>query len=491
MSGHEVSPRLELALAGDTSPLPAVLRPGMHLAGRYELIEEIGRGGMGQVFRAHDEALGRDVAIKVLDRSASGDTDFEEATAHEARAVARLVHHGIVTVFDVGSHEGHRFLVMELVTGRPLGELLREEGPPAPARAAGIAAEVAEALAYAHRHGVLHCDVKPQNIIVLPDGGTKLVDFGIARAASATATLSSEEIYGSVPYLAPEQVRGERLDGRTDIYALGAVLYEMLVGRPPFEGRNVAAALAQRLTADPPSPRASNRAVSPALDRVVLTALGREPDRRFADAVQLRDALRGVAQMAESETVRIDRTAVVGPADRGASAPPRQDWPEAFTLSRANRSVRPAPAAGRSAPAGRLVGGAAGSPRPTLGRRELDELDAGPGRRKGLPLPLLAGAAALVLALLLGAVLFRSFGQGAGAVAGAGDGSGLPGEGWATFSKASCEWSNVRTPPGICFGERQAGFRVRVLKRDGERWEIWDPTTQNIAYVDRDALLRE
>ncbi len=208
--------------------------PGSLFAGRYRLREQVGVGGMGRVYRAHDEVLDRDVAVKLLDERASADADVSRACAEEARAAARLARPGIARVFDSGIQDGRGFVVMELVSGRTLEQILRGRGRLAPFEAAEIAARVAAALEYAHRQGVVHCDVKPHNIILAPDGTPKLVDFGIARVASTTGSLAADEIRGSAPYVSPEQVRGEAVDGRADIYGLGAVLYELLTGRPPF-----------------------------------------------------------------------------------------------------------------------------------------------------------------------------------------------------------------------------------------------------------------
>lgn len=277
-------------------------RPDTRLAGRYVLHEQIGHGGMGRVFRARDTVLDRDVAVKVLEEA---DEDLAHACAREARAAARLAHPGIVKVFDSGHYDGCRFVVMEYVPGPTLRAILDRRRTLAPTEAITFAAKVADALDHAHGHGVVHCDVKPQNILLGPGGVPKLVDFGIARVATTTATLlNGEDERGSALYVAPEQVSGAPVDGRTDVYSLGVVLYEMLVGRPPFEGANVVALIMQRLVVDPPSLRALNPAVPPDVERVVLTALARESARRYASAADFRDAMRAVAGVAVAETGR-------------------------------------------------------------------------------------------------------------------------------------------------------------------------------------------
>ncbi len=298
------------------------LTPGARLAGRYRLLEEIGAGSMGRVYRAHDELLGRDVAIKLLDLTSSGTGDVAATYLREAQTVASLGHPGIARIFDAGSVDRHAFIAMELVPGRTLRDLLRERGRLDPTEAARLAAQIADALAAAHRQGIVHCDVKPQNVLVTPDGTAKLVDFGIARATSVTATAPTGEIRGSAAYLAPEQARGDGVDDRTDVYALGAVLYELLVGRPPFGGPSLAAVLSQRLVADPLPPRALDPTIPPALERVVLTALARDPAERFPDAGAFRDVLRAAGEA----TWVIPPVAAAG--QRGASPwPVGWRWP--------------------------------------------------------------------------------------------------------------------------------------------------------------------
>jgi hypothetical protein len=417
---------------------------GDRLLDRYALRAELGRGSMGRVYRAHDELLGRDVAIKILAHAAEGgaDAEFRGALGREARAAARLVHPGIATLFDVGEQDGHAFLVMELAEGRSLREVLGVEGALAPARAVEIAIKVADALSYAHGEGLVHCDVKPLNIVVADDGRAKLVDFGVACAATTTGAFSRDELYGSLPYLAPEQVLGERPDARTDVYALGAVLYEMLAGRPPFDDPDATTLLRRRLEEDPPTLGSLTRTVTPELEEVVTRALSRDPADRYATAGELRDELRALLptlSVAGQDTVRIDPRLVGAVARRGARH------------ARAAPDVRPAAPSRRAGwlPGGKLALGA-----------------------------LLVAAAAIVLAggLMLASAL---------------GGLGQPGERWAQFTKRSCEWSNTTTPPAICFGERDPGYRVRIVSQEGNRWLVWDPATRNVAYVEADALREE
>ncbi len=249
------------------------------LAGRYVLGEPLGRGGMGRVFRAHDALLDRDVAVKLVE---------DAAATIEARAAAGVSHSRVVRIFDVGSG----FIVMELVEGPSLREVLREQGRLRPARAARLAAQVADALEAIHRHGLVHCDVKPGNILITPSGIPKLTDFGVAQAAAGPhPDVADGAVWASAAYLSPEQARGESVDARTDVYALGVVLYEMIVGRQPFSGDSPASVAAQRLVAEPPPPRRIDPSIPMALSGVVMRALARDAAHRFATAADLRDAL--------------------------------------------------------------------------------------------------------------------------------------------------------------------------------------------------------
>lgn len=320
---------------------------------------------MGQVFRARDEVLGREVAVKrldVLDQSpaevGAHVADAGAALAREARAAAGLSHPNIAAVYDAGADEaGRGYVVMELVPGRTLRAILQERRTLPPVEAARLAASLADGLEAAHRRGVVHCDVKPQNVVVAPDGTPKLVDFGIARASDSTRTLSGE-VRGSAPYVSPEQARGERVDGRSDVYALGAVLFELLTGRPPFQGENAAAVVAQRLVTDPPRPRSLDPSIPADLEQVVLTALARDPARRYARADDLGGALRAYLARAASE--QTTRVTVLAPARPRAGAP-------AMPARARVRALRAALAAGLLLAGGTLLALAQGGARSTDG----------------------------------------------------------------------------------------------------------------------------
>src|ERR687891_1383123 len=213
------------------------------LSDRYELGPELGHGGMARVLRGTDRQLGRHVAIKVLSPPYDRDQAFVERFRREAHAAARLNHPSIVAVYDTGSDDGTHYIVTELVEGETLAELFGRGGPLPPQRAVDISTEITRALVAAHERGVVHRDVKPGNVMLTPDGRVKVVDFGIARAAGVESVTRSGLVLGSAPYISPEQARGEPGDERSDIYALGCVMYEMLTGRPPFNADTPVATL--------------------------------------------------------------------------------------------------------------------------------------------------------------------------------------------------------------------------------------------------------
>src|SRR4051794_12438842 len=220
---------------------------------------------MAEVYVAEDELLSRTVAVKVLFPELAHDEAFVERFRREARSAASLNHHNIVSVYDFGEDDGSWFIVMEYVEGQTLRDIIRKEGPLDPARAAGLAGEVAAALAAAHAQGIIHRDVKPANVLIAADSGTvKVTDFGIARAASARKGLTMPgTVLGTATYLSPEQAQGAEVDFRTDVYSLGMVLYEMLAGRPPFVGDSPVAVAYQHLSQTAPPPSEFNALVPP------------------------------------------------------------------------------------------------------------------------------------------------------------------------------------------------------------------------------------
>ncbi|MGA8370234.1 MAG: Stk1 family PASTA domain-containing Ser/Thr kinase, partial [Acidimicrobiales bacterium] len=263
-------------------------------SGRYELNHLIARGGMAEVYRAHDRLLDRPVALKVLFPELSIDRSFVERFRREAQAAANLSHPNIVPVFDWGEDSGTYFIVMEFVDGRPLSSILKTAGPLAPDRTAEIAAPVAAALGYAHKHGVVHRDVKPGNVLITDDGQVKVTDFGIARAVNTEESLTQTgAVMGTATYFSPEQAEGMGVDSRTDIYSLGVVLFEMVTGRPPFLGDTPVAVASKHVRDHPPSPRELNPSIPPTFEAIILKAMDKNPDFRYATAEELRaDLLR-------------------------------------------------------------------------------------------------------------------------------------------------------------------------------------------------------
>jgi serine/threonine protein kinase len=285
--------------------------------GPYEILSPIGAGGMGEVYKAKDTRLGRIVAIKVLPSELSQNPERRERFEREARTVSALSHPNICTLFDIGQQDGIDFLVMEYLEGETLAERLSRGALPIE-EALGYAVQLADALDSAHREGVVHRDLKPGNIMLIKPGA-KLLDFGLAKPVAAQgASLASElptkqkpltedgVIPGTLPYMAPEQLEGKEADTRTDLFAFGLVLYEMLTGRRAFEGKSPASLIAAILEQEPP-PVSRLQPMSPtALDRVVTTCLAKDPDERWQSARDLGRELKWISEGGASETVRPD-----------------------------------------------------------------------------------------------------------------------------------------------------------------------------------------
>lgn len=274
---------------------PDRIGTGTLLADRYLVQEVAGYGGMAMVYRGRDTLLDRDVAIKVLNQRLGAEGDDRAAFLREARAAASLANPGIVGTYDAGVFAGWPFIVMEFVRGGSVKDLLDREQRLPPEQAVAIAAAMADALDYGHQRGLVHCDVKPQNILLDEGGKPKLVDFGIAQTAAATVALT-QAVSGTAGYVAPEQLEGLPLDGRADIYSLGTVLYQMLAGALPFQAPNVAALATRRLVADPRPLREVNPSISPQLAAVVMRALARYPGERFTTAAEFARVLRATQQ---------------------------------------------------------------------------------------------------------------------------------------------------------------------------------------------------
>ncbi|HEX6715443.1 MAG TPA: Stk1 family PASTA domain-containing Ser/Thr kinase [Thermoleophilaceae bacterium] len=251
--------------------------------GRYRITSRIGTGGMADVYCAHDEHLGRDVAIKVLHRRFAQDQEFVERFRREASAAAGLQHPNVVNVFDRGEYDGTYYIAMEFLRGRTLKDVIAQEAPLDQIRALDITVQVLRAAGFGHRRGVIHRDFKPQNVIVDDEGGVKVTDFGIARAGASEIT-ETGSIMGTAQYLSPEQAQGTAAEESSDLYSIGVMLFEMLTGRIPFDGESAVSIALRHLTEPPPPVHTLRPDVHPALEAVVHQALAKDPGQRFLDA---------------------------------------------------------------------------------------------------------------------------------------------------------------------------------------------------------------
>ncbi|MDV6306249.1 protein kinase [Gordonia amicalis] len=275
------------------SPVDPML--GTVLEDRYRIDAPIARGGMSAVYLGVDLRLGRDVAVKVMDSRYSGDPQFLRRFEFEARAVAGLKHPGLVAVYDQGIDNGIAFLVMELVDGGSLRELLRERGPMPPHAVVAVAEPVLGGLGTAHAAGLVHRDVKPENVLISDAGEVKVADFGLVRAVAEAGVTSASVILGTAAYLSPEQVESTHADARSDVYSMGVMMFEMLTGRTPFHGDSPLSLAYQRLTYDVPAPGDVIAGVPAEFDEIVLRATERNPADRYADGFEMQRALLTVA----------------------------------------------------------------------------------------------------------------------------------------------------------------------------------------------------
>ncbi len=303
------------------------------LDNRYDVVRPLGSGGMGEVYLARDLVLGRDVALKVLRRQYAGDEEFAERFKREAMSAASLSHPNIVQVYDRGeTEEGSSYIAMEYVPGGTLKERISREGPLEPASAAALASQVAEALGAAHERGMVHRDVKPQNVLLTTKGTAKVADFGIARAGSSATISRTGSVMGTAGYMSPEQALGEPATPKSDLYSLGVVLYETLTGQLPYTADNPIAVSMKHVTEPLRPPIELNPRIPYGMNALVTKLLAKDPEDRYANAEQLADDLRRVSR--GLEPVAVGR--MQGPrAPSSASRAPTHEMP---------RRPRPSPA---------------------------------------------------------------------------------------------------------------------------------------------------
>jgi serine/threonine protein kinase len=311
------------------------------IAGRYELIELIGRGGMSSVWRSHDRLLDRTVAIKVLHEQFTKDEEYVERFRREARSVAQLSHPNIVTVIDRGEEDGRQYIVFEFVEGENLKQVLERSGPLPVRDALLLALQMARALGFAHDRGLIHRDVKPQNVLLNEEGQAKMTDFGIARSVDVDGVTITGTVLGTSEYIAPEQARGQRVDALTDVYSLGVVLYELLAGDVPFQGENFVAVALRHVNEPPPSVLNRRPDCPPRIATAIDRALAKRPEDRFQSMDELVEELEAcLADLDPSseEATMISRAPMAPAPARRRAARPRQKrggilWPIAAVVA--------------------------------------------------------------------------------------------------------------------------------------------------------------
>jgi serine/threonine-protein kinase len=299
-------------------------QPGDLIADRYELEELVGTGGMSSVFRAHDRQLDRRVAIKILHEHYAQDPEYLERFRREARAVARMSHPNIVTVIDRGDDGGRQYIVFEYVDGENLKELVLRSGRLPVRQALELALAIADGLSFAHQQGLVHRDVKPQNILLNSEGEVKVTDFGIARSLHVDhGVTQTGTVLGTGEYLSPEQASGKQVSPATDVYSLGVVLWELLAGDVPFTGENFVAVALRHVNEPPPHLRERRTDVPPRLDAAVQRALANDPARRFPSMTAFAKELRTCLAEAEGEIPAADPelTLITPPPTAPARAP--------------------------------------------------------------------------------------------------------------------------------------------------------------------------
>jgi predicted Ser/Thr protein kinase len=303
---------------------------GEVLSDRYVLEELVGTGGMSSVYRAHDRLLERTVALKVLHQQYGNDEEYVERFRREARSVATLSHPNIVTVIDRGEHEGRQFIVFEYVEGENLKRLIERRGPAPVSTALELAMQIARGLSFAHQQGLIHRDVKPQNVLMNGDGQAKVTDFGIARSLDVKHGMTQTgTVLGTSDYIAPEQAQGQRVDEHTDVYSLGVVLYEMLLNEVPFPGENFVAVAMRHINEEPPSIRDKRPDVPVRVEAAVHRAMAKDPQARFQTMAEFCQELEACLEEEQG-------TQVIAPVVAGRASRPRRrgmsPWPLILVL---------------------------------------------------------------------------------------------------------------------------------------------------------------
>ena len=367
---------------------------GKLLDNRYEIMEQIGMGGMARVFRALDHRLNRQVAVKILREDLAEDAELRRRFHEESQAVAMLSHPNIVAVYDVSRSSDLEYIVMELIDGITLKQYMQKKGNKLNWREAlHFITQIVKALGHAHSRGIIHRDIKPHNIMVLRDGGVKVADFGIARVASGGHSTLTQEALGSVHYISPEQARGSHIDARSDLYSAGVVLYEMITGRLPFEGDTPVSVAIQHINSIPLSPREIDPAIPEALEAITMKAMAPDPDNRYLSAD---DMLADLEEFRKNPNINFDYN-VSGFQDDEDDVDKTQVLPTAASISRVGSRVREPE---------RVQNRSRSNPPPRRREREEDEeeYDDGP-RRPNWPI---IGAVAAIL-VFVAALLYIMF----------------------------------------------------------------------------------
>lgn len=306
---------------------------GKLLNDRYKLVEKIGTGGMAIVYRAEDRHLSREVAVKILQPQFADNTKAVKRFRHEAKSVASLNHPNIINIFDIGQDDETEYIIMEYITGQDLKEKIKQEGKLPTVQAVRIIEEVCQALIKAHRNNIIHCDIKPHNILLTSDERVKVTDFGIAQAITDATMEQTDSIIGSAHYLSPEQARGSKVTTKSDLYSLGIVLYELVTGKLPFEGDNSVSVALKHVKDKPPSPLQYNDDLSPQLVDIIMKALAKKPSERYNSANEFLRDLKELDESLDHSEVSNQETMIISQEELTAEETKIQEDNKHFTGS--------------------------------------------------------------------------------------------------------------------------------------------------------------